>query len=59
MASTVSDLLVRLGVDDAKFRSGLNVAEARAKSFSIRTTQYLKNIENAANSIEKNQLSIV
>ena len=53
MASTVSDLLVRLGVDDAKFRSGLNVAEARAKSFSIRTTQYLKNIENAANSIEK------
>ena len=53
MASTVSDLLVRLGVDDAKFRSGLNVAEARAKSFSIRTTQYLKNIENAANSLEK------
>lgn len=53
MASTVSDLLVRLGVDDAKFRNGLNVAEARAKSFSIRTTQYLKNIENAANSIEK------
>lgn len=53
MASTVSDLLVRLGVDDVKFRSGLNVAEARAKSFSIRTTQYLKNIENAANSIEK------
>nr|DAS53668.1 MAG TPA: Tail tape measure [Bacteriophage sp.] len=53
MASTVSDLLVRLGVDDAKFRNGLNVAEARAKSFSIRTTQYLKNIENAANSLEK------
>ena len=53
MASTVSDLLVRLGVDDAKFRSGLNVAEARAKSFSIRTTQYLENIENAANSLEK------
>lgn len=53
MASTVSDLLVRLGVDDVKFRSGLNVAEARAKSFSIRTAQYLKNIENAANSLEK------
>lgn len=53
MASTVSDLLVRLGVDDAKFRNGLSVAEARAKSFSTRTTQYLKNIENAANSVEK------
>nr|DAR31824.1 MAG TPA: Tail tape measure [Bacteriophage sp.] len=53
MASTVSDLLVRLGVDDAKFKNGLSVAEARAKSFSTRTTQYLKNIENAANSVEK------
>lgn len=53
MASTVSDLLVRLGVDDVKFKNGLSVAEARAKSFSTRTTQYLKNIENAANSVEK------
>ena len=47
-------LMLELGLDQAKFQTALTNAQNRLQSFSAKTSKYLNNIEQAANSINNN-----
>lgn len=47
-------LMLELGLDQAKFKTELTNAQNRLQSFSAKTSKYLNNIEQAANSINSN-----
>ncbi|HDR1907276.1 TPA: tape measure protein [Pasteurella multocida] len=51
MSGSLGYLNIQLALDQAKFQSNLEKAQRKAKQFSERTTQYLNNIEKAAQSI--------
>ncbi|HII3692697.1 TPA: tape measure protein, partial [Pasteurella multocida] len=51
MSGSLWYLNIQLALDQAKFQSNLEKAQRKAKQFSERTTQYLNNIEKAAQSI--------
>lgn len=47
-------LMLELGLEQAKFNNALTNAQNRLQSFSVKTSKYLNNIEQAANSINSN-----
>ncbi|MGC7561325.1 tape measure protein [Pasteurella sp. PK-2025] len=51
MSGSLGYLNIQLALDQVKFQSNLEKAQKKAKQFSERTTQYLNNIEKAAQSI--------
>lgn len=53
MSGSFGYLNIQLALDSIKFQQGLTSAERKARQFSERTTQYLGNIEQAANNINK------
>lgn len=53
MAGTLGYLNIQLALDSVKFQQNLTNAERKVRQFSERTTQYLSNIEQAANNINK------
>lgn len=47
-------LMLKLGLEQAKFNNALTNAQNRLQSFSAKTSNYLNNLEQAANSINSN-----
>ncbi|ABR74609.1 hypothetical protein CBG46_09890 [Actinobacillus succinogenes] len=51
--SSLGELNIQLALDTVEFQNGLTRAQYKARQFSDRTTQYLNNIERAANNINR------
>ncbi|MBE2898082.1 tape measure protein [Pasteurellaceae bacterium 20609_3] len=49
--ASLGDLAIKLGLNSTEFQNGLVKAEHNMRRFADRTQGYLKNIENAANSL--------
>ena len=48
MSGLLGQLNIQLTLDQARFQQNLEKAQNRAKQFSVRSSQYLNNIEKAA-----------
>ncbi|SUT93622.1 phage tape measure protein [[Actinobacillus] rossii] len=51
--SSLGELNIQLALNTVEFQNGLTRAQYKARQFSDRTTQYLNNIEKAANNINR------
>ena len=51
MSGLLGQLNIQLTLDQARFQQNLEKAQNRAKQFSVRSSQYLNNIEKAAQNL--------
>ena len=51
MSGLLGQLNIQLTLDQARFQQNLEKAQNRAKQFSVRSSQYLNNIEKATQNL--------